>query len=213
MRRFMRGKPSPAMAVALVALSAALVGTAIAGPTAVVSLLDKGEKKQVKKISKKQANKQIKKKAPGLSVANAQHANNADNADNANNADKATDATNATNATNAENAENAATVGGNHVVKIAYRSAGTDGANDTVLDLSGLQMKADCDGTNATITADTTVADAFIWWTTNRDFGDPLYSSFADFDPGEPQNLAVGKTPRSMGGEIRYTTPANRSSS
>jgi len=54
------------------------------------------------------------------------------------------------------------------------------------------------------------VADAFIWWTTNRDFGDPLFGSFADFDPGEPQNLAVGKTTRSMGGEIRYTTPANQ---
>ena len=182
-------RSSPAMIVAVTALSVALVGTAIAGPDAVVSLLDRGEKRQVKKIAKRQANKQIKKKAPRLSVANAENADNA---------------------TTAGTAANSVTVGGNRVVKIAYRTPGVNGDNQTILDLNGLQMKADCNGSNATITADTTVADSFIWWTTNRDFGDPLYASFSDFDPGEPQNLAVGKTTRNMGGEIRYTTPSNQ---
>jgi hypothetical protein len=63
-------RPSPAFVVAVLALSVAVVGTAVAGP-AVISRLDGNEKRQVKKISKKQANKQIKKKAGGLSVGHA----------------------------------------------------------------------------------------------------------------------------------------------
>jgi hypothetical protein len=49
-------KPSPALIVAIVALSAALVGTAVAGPIAGISL-SKKEKKQTSKIARKQANK------------------------------------------------------------------------------------------------------------------------------------------------------------
>jgi hypothetical protein len=55
------------MIVAGVALIVALAGTAMAAPTAIKAVLDKKEKKQVKNI----ANKQINKRAPGLSVANA----------------------------------------------------------------------------------------------------------------------------------------------
>jgi hypothetical protein len=73
-----RTKPSPAMVVAVIALSFALVGTAIAGPDAITSAVTKSK---VKKIDKKQAKKQIRKKAPGLSVANAVNAQNAVNAD------------------------------------------------------------------------------------------------------------------------------------
>ena len=63
MSRFLR-TPSPAMVVAVVALSLALVGSAVAG----TSTLNKGvSKSKVKKIAKKQ----IKKAAPGLSVAHA----------------------------------------------------------------------------------------------------------------------------------------------
>ena len=63
MSRFVR-TPSPAMVVAVVALSLALVGSAVAG----TSTLDKGvSKSKVKKIAKKQ----IKKAAPKLSVAHA----------------------------------------------------------------------------------------------------------------------------------------------
>ena len=63
MSRFVR-TPSPAMVVAVVALSLALVGSAVAG----TSTLNKGvSKSKVKKIAKKQ----IKKAAPGLSVAHA----------------------------------------------------------------------------------------------------------------------------------------------
>jgi hypothetical protein len=63
MRRIVKGRrPSAALIIASLALIFALGGTAVA----VVGLSSK-EKKQVKKIAKKQ----IKKRAPGLSVANA----------------------------------------------------------------------------------------------------------------------------------------------
>jgi len=68
MTRLMDSKPSPALVVAVVALVAAVAGTAMAGPTASTSALNK---KKAKAIAKKQANKQINKRAPGLSVANA----------------------------------------------------------------------------------------------------------------------------------------------
>jgi hypothetical protein len=63
-------RPSPAIVVAVVALVAALAGTAVAGPDASTSAINK---KKVKKI----ASKQIKKLAPDLSVASADQAANA----------------------------------------------------------------------------------------------------------------------------------------
>jgi hypothetical protein len=76
-------RPSPPMVVALTALIVALAGTAMAAPTAIKSVLDKPEKKQVKKIAKNQVNKL----APGLSVASARSADAAKRADVASNAD------------------------------------------------------------------------------------------------------------------------------
>lgn len=73
-------RPSPAMIVAATALIVALAGTAMAAPTAIKSILNKKEKKQVKNISKNQVNKL----APGLSV---KHANTAGSADTAKRAD------------------------------------------------------------------------------------------------------------------------------
>jgi hypothetical protein len=70
MRVFKGRRPSPSMIVASTALIIALAGTAMAAPTAIKSVLDKKEKKQVKNI----ANKRITKRAPGLSVANATNA-------------------------------------------------------------------------------------------------------------------------------------------
>ena len=59
-------KPSPALIVAVLALVAAVAGTAIAGDD-----LGATTSKLTKKKVKKTANKQITKRAPGLSVANA----------------------------------------------------------------------------------------------------------------------------------------------
>ena len=73
-------RPSPAMIVALAALVVALAGTAMAAPTAIKSILNKKEKKQVKNISKNQVNAL----APGLSVKHANSAGSADTAKDAN---------------------------------------------------------------------------------------------------------------------------------
>ena len=78
-----RKAPSPAMAVAIVALVFAVAGTAMAG-IATVSVLSKKEKKQTRNIAKDEINKA----APGLSVANAANAQNANTANTALNADK-----------------------------------------------------------------------------------------------------------------------------
>ncbi len=78
-------RPSPALIVAVVALVAALAGTAVGG-VAVTSLNSK-DKKQVKKIAKKQgkkqAKKQIKKQEPKLDVNSAKTADEASSADEA----------------------------------------------------------------------------------------------------------------------------------
>ncbi|MGB6425939.1 MAG: hypothetical protein WBF18_11735 [Solirubrobacterales bacterium] len=67
-----RRRPSPALIVSMVALGGLLAGTAIAGSgsqaTTTIS------KKQAKKIAKRQANRQITKRAPGLDVSSADSA-------------------------------------------------------------------------------------------------------------------------------------------
>jgi hypothetical protein len=103
MQRLRHSRPSPGLVVAIAALVAALAGTAVAAdPVATTARLDKKEKKQAKKI----ARKQIRKLAPGLSV---DHANTADSATNAENADNATNAQNAENANTANTANSADT--------------------------------------------------------------------------------------------------------
>lgn len=85
-----RSRPSPAMVVAVVALSFALVGSAVAGTGALDRALTKSK---VRAIAKKQANKVLNQRESGLNVNSAKTANSA---------------TNATNATNAVNAVNGA---------------------------------------------------------------------------------------------------------
>jgi len=94
------------MIVAAMALIIALAGTAMAAPTAIKSILNKKEKKQVKNISKNQINAL----APGLSVKHANSADTATSADTAKRADAAT------NADTAANAANAAALSGNTIV-------------------------------------------------------------------------------------------------
>jgi hypothetical protein len=63
MQSIVSRRPSPALLVAVLALIAAVGGTAIAGPQATTSAITK---KDVKRIAKKQAVKQIKKALGGL---------------------------------------------------------------------------------------------------------------------------------------------------
>jgi hypothetical protein len=82
MRKIKGRRPSPAMVVAVSALVVAFLGTAIAAPLVTTSVLNKQDKKKVKKIAANQINN----RAGGLSVASAQTANTAAIATNANNA-------------------------------------------------------------------------------------------------------------------------------
>ena len=153
--------PSPALVVALIALCAALVGTAVAGPVGNISLLNKKEKKQTKKIAKKVArsvaNKQITKRAPGLSVLNA------------------TNATNATNAQNATNAASAATFGGLTPTRIEPFTL-SNGGSKTVGTFGPFTLTATCTINDANVdTALITAAtsqnnSAFIGEDTDEDF-------------------------------------------
>jgi hypothetical protein len=77
MRMRFSGRPSPATITVAVIASVAVAGSAIAGTDALNAKLNKPK---VKKIAKKQANKQITKRAPGLSVAAAQTAVTAETA-------------------------------------------------------------------------------------------------------------------------------------
>ena len=77
MKQAKRGSQSPALIISFVALTLALGGSAIAGTAGITAKLDRTEKKQVKKIAKKQANKTVTKRAPGLAVASAQTAGSA----------------------------------------------------------------------------------------------------------------------------------------
>jgi hypothetical protein len=61
MKNVIRSRPSPAIVIAVLALVAAVAGTAVADPGASSSALTKAK---VKQIAKKQANKQINKQLP-----------------------------------------------------------------------------------------------------------------------------------------------------
>lgn len=105
-----RRKPSPALIVAIAALSVALVGTAVAGPIAEISL-NKKEKRQIRKISRniagKVSNRRISKRAPGLAVARSNVANIANIANAANTANSANTAKTANSANTAKTADSA----------------------------------------------------------------------------------------------------------
>jgi hypothetical protein len=126
--------PSPAILVAVLALVAALAGTAVAGPDASTSAITK---KKVTKI----ATKQINKLAPGLSVASADTANTANRANTANTADTAT------NAQNAANANALSGVGLNSVVVGASDSlGGCDPASTTFVTCASVTLDLPRDG-------------------------------------------------------------------
>ena len=73
--QLLRGKPSPAMVVAVCALAFAMVGTAVAGTD---GLNEKITKSKVKSIAKKQADKRLKANVNGSHVNLADTATNAD---------------------------------------------------------------------------------------------------------------------------------------
>jgi hypothetical protein len=175
MRQFLtRRRPSPAMAVAFVALLAALSGTAVALPGK--NTVDSGDiKKNAVKSSDiakgavktadlaKNAVRSAKVRNNSLTgndvnestFGKVPSAATADSATTANSANTANTANSAT------NAGNASTVGGNAVR--AFSLVGASPIAETlVLDLNGLQLFASCAGGDVTLTARTTTADSEI---------------------------------------------------
>jgi hypothetical protein len=122
MRRHIDGwRPSSGVLVGVLALVAAVAGTAVAGPTATTSKLSK---KKVVKI----ADQEINKLAPGLSVAHAESANTANTATNADNAVSADTALSAQSALSADTADS---VGGVSIEPV--RMSVPDGAPETTV--------------------------------------------------------------------------------
>jgi hypothetical protein len=128
--------------IAYVALFLALSGGSFA-----IAALTRSEKRVVKKIAKKQADKRITARAPGLSV---QHAGAADSAINATNASSAVSATSADHASTADSATSAATAA-NGAQRIDFIGSASDAAPvppgpgaHKLLDLGGLTVSASC---------------------------------------------------------------------
>ncbi len=119
--------------VAVMALCLALGGTALAGPSQKAASPGLS-KAQVKKIAKKVANKQIKKKAPKLSVKHADSA------------DSATTAASAATAGSAVSAQFAASAGkiGDLEVKKFSKQVVNNGAEIALLSVAGFTIKATC---------------------------------------------------------------------
>jgi hypothetical protein len=166
MRQISTSRPSPALLVAVLALVAALAGTAVAGHDASTSALSK---KKVKKIARKQAIKQINalvpgladeqitSRAPGLSVAHAETAAQADAAG------------------------NAATVDGQRVTKIfAKLPPGT--INRTIATINAFRIRATCSAGGAVqeLILDPSATDATLQVESNGFPDGPDFDSNAD---------------------------------
>jgi hypothetical protein len=138
-RRVRDSRPSPGLLLAVLALVAALAGTAVAGPGASTSKITK---KKVAAI----ADQEINRLAPGLSVAHARSADTATNADHAlsaNTADSADSATHATSADSATQATSAQSVGGVSIERVSIALAiGTETSLPLV---SGAQVDLFCE--------------------------------------------------------------------
>lgn len=142
--------------VAALALTLAWSAAAAAGPTPesarAASGLTKAEKREVKKIAKKMAARQVRRLAPGLSVASAKTAGSAQTAVSA---QSAAHALTADMATNAQTAVNAGTVGGINVRKINAVIA-PDGAPVVVISDEGFTLTASCTAGAADLVAAST---------------------------------------------------------
>lgn len=112
------------MVVAVLALFISLAGTALAGPIAEISGLNKRDKRVVRKLSRKISNQRITARAPGLAVASAGTASSASTAKAADSAKIADSAKTADSATTADNAGNANALGG--VLASGYARNGCD---------------------------------------------------------------------------------------
>ena len=147
MHRLRLRAPSPALAVATVALFVALGGTAVAsfGPFKGDAIIKKhslsGNRLKNGTITGSQINLQKLGKVP--SASHADTAGSANTANSANTAANAANATNAVNATNATNAANASTVSGQSVTPI-FATVAAGAAAVQVYSKQGLTLTFSC---------------------------------------------------------------------
>ena len=163
--------------IAMIALFVVLGGGAYA-VDAVTSKLKGKEKKQVTKIAKKQAKKQIAKKEPNLNVNSAKTADSA---------------------TSATEADTAKSVDGVDFAKFDYSAV--DGAGEsTIATIAGLQIKASCDGSGdldltATATGNNgTIHVAAINLNNDGNSDESTYGEDDNFDAGDTRNLLPNNT-------------------
>ena len=173
MSRIKKAMPSPAMLVAIVALVAALGGTAVA--EVATTSLSKKDTKKVKKIAnkqgKKQANKQIDKKAPGLSVASAATAESA------------------------KTAEDADTANGLKPVKVDFAATPNSGPT-TFVSQGGVQVDGECDAAgHAELNLRSTAVGGIVKLTALNETGTASSKQdVGDFDPSEAIGYKTGAT-------------------
>ena len=208
MRRFFVRRPSPAMAIAFIALLAALSGTAIALPG--TNTVDSGDIKngQVKNkdIGKNAVNG---KKVKNGSIASADVKNGSltgtdvkDNSLTGNDINEGTlgqvpSANSANSATTAGFANNAGAVNGTGVRRLALDLPAN--GSGIVVSLNGLTLGLDCDGSGqGTLTARTSVNDADLYfWGYDTDNLDGSATGISgndledeDFDVGNAVNIS-----------------------
>jgi len=166
MRKLLAARPSPAMAVAFVALLAALSGTAIALPG--TSSVDSGDVKNNSIRSKDVRNNNLRgKDVRNSSLAGADVKNDSLTGLDINEATlgkvpSAAAADSATTANSANTANSAASVDGLSFARINYRAPEGSGSQ-TILEFGGLTIAADCAaGPVLTATATSTVDNASI---------------------------------------------------
>jgi hypothetical protein len=134
-------RTSPALVISILALIAALVVPALA--QVATTALTKKEKRVVRKVAKFQANKQITRRAPGLSVGKANSANTANSANQAN---------------------NATTANGVRPVRINFTAAANSGQT-VLLNEAGILIRGECTaGGDASIRIDESASNAVIHW-------------------------------------------------
>ena len=165
--RIKRGKPSPAMLVAIVALVAALAGTAIGGVA--ITALNKQEKRQVKRIAKKEAKTQGKKSNQKAKAAQAS-------------ADAAQ--------SSADTAGSSANQALSRQETFSYAADAT-ATTTTLFEGGGLRIEGRCPGADVEVDARSLADNSIIHLATNVDVPDAYYDEDDDFDTDDIEPLDV----------------------
>jgi hypothetical protein len=219
MRRFFVRRPTPAMAVAFVALLAALSGTAVALPG--INTVDSGDIKNGQVKGKDIGRSAVTgKKVKNGSLGGADVKNNSLTGGDINEATlaqvpSANAANTANSATTAGFATNAGAVNGTGVRRLAVDIG--PNSNATVLSLNGLTLALACDASGlGTLTATTSVTDSDLYFwgydTDDATAGGIAGSDFedADFDTGDVvdiSNLVGNSDSDTAMGDIDYWHP------